>query len=276
MAFLKTTYGCFVRRPFLIIYIAVISMFFSAVQFFNPITGMIQNLDVMESGSWTEALVYISKELYTIRGMTYIIPIILFASVLIALLSGLAGAGFMNVYHGTLHYGKKTWDLFLEGITKYYIRISLVFLQFYLAIFAFIILIPITTVPAIILAQKTAENGSTNFFTTGLLTTLTIIVLFLILSLIVMAFMFRFPSCFYFKKRPVEKSKSVVSSVFWRYFIAVCILTALFLTGEYLMLGIESKAGEFFAGWISHTVLMAAASAISFSGYSLMLEKFRK
>ena len=63
MAFLKTTYDCFLRRPFLLIYIAAFSLLFSVFQIFNPIIGLLQNFITISSDNWTDSMVYISKEL---------------------------------------------------------------------------------------------------------------------------------------------------------------------------------------------------------------------
>ncbi|MFO7598950.1 MAG: hypothetical protein R6X27_03970 [Candidatus Desulfacyla sp.] len=277
MAFLKTTYSSFARRPFLIIYIAVLSLLYSIFQIFNPLIGILQNLGAINSDSWTDSLVYISKELYTIGNIALILPIAGIVAAILGLISGVLASGFMNMYYETLRGSReKTVDLILGGIKNGFLKVSFIFLEFYLSIMALILLIPITSVPAIIIAQKTIENGNSNIFTTRILAIMTVAVMFSALALIVMSFIFRFPSVFYFPKRPIEKSKNVVSTSFWRYFGAVCLLTALILGNEFMLLGIDSMALEFFIGWITHTVLLAAVSAVSFTGYHMMLRRFKR
>lgn len=277
MAFIKTTYNCFLKRPFLLIYIAAFSLLYSIVHLLNPLVGLLENLGALSTDSWTDSMVYISKELYTIGNISVILPAAAVVAVILAVISGVLTAGFMNLYYETLNGSRdKTLWVILDGIKKFFIKVSIVYFQFYLAVVGIILLIPLATVPSIILAQKAVENSSDNFFTTQFLTIMTLIIIFLALVFTAMAFIFRFPSITYFKKRPVEKSKNVVATAYWRYFAPVCLLVGLFLGTEYLLLTIESNVLEFFIGWLFYTLLLTAVSAVSFTGYAMMLRKFKR
>lgn len=277
MAFIKTTYNCFLKRPFLLIYIAAFSLLYSIVHMLNPLMGLLENLGALGTDSWTDSMVYISKELYTIPNISVILPAAALVAVILAVISGVLTAGFMNLYFETLSDSRdKTLWIILDGIKKFFIKVSIVYFQFYLAVIAIILLIPLATVPSIILAQKAIENSSENFFTTQFLTILTLIIIFLALAFTAMSFVFRFPSITYFKKRPIEKSKNVIATAYWRYFAPICLLVGLFLGTEYLLLTINSNVLEFFTGWVFYTLLLIAVSAVSFTGYAMMLRKFRR
>ncbi|MCD6322473.1 MAG: hypothetical protein J7L77_05555, partial [Clostridiales bacterium] len=183
MTFIKTTYKCFLKRPFLLIYIATFSLLYSIVHLLNPLLGLLQNLGALSTDSWTDSMVYISKELYTIPNISLILPAAVIVALILAVLSGVFTSGFMNLYYETLNNNTgKTGVIIFEGIKKFFLKISIVFLQFYLSLIAIVLLTPLATVPSIILAQKAFENGSDNFFTTKFLTVLTLIVLFLAIS----------------------------------------------------------------------------------------------
>lgn len=277
MTFIKTTYQCFLKRPFLLIYIAAFSLLYSIIHSLNPLLGLLQNLGALGTDSWTDSMVYISKELYTIPNISLILPAAALVALILAVLSGVFTAGFMRLYYETLNNSiEKTNIIIFEGIKKFFLKISVVFFQFYLSLITIVLLIPLATVPSIILAQKALENGSDNFFTTKFLTVLTLIVLFLAISFVVMGFLFRFPSILYFKKRPIEKSKNVVSTAYWRYFAPVCLLVGLTLGTEYLLLIIKSNILEFFTGWVFYTLLLISISAVAFTGYAMMLRKFKR
>ncbi len=189
MTFIKTTYKCFSKRPFLLIYIAAFSLLYSIVHLLNPLLGLLQNLGALGTDSWTASMVYISKELYTIPNISLIIPAAALVALILAVLSGVVTAGFMNLYYETLNDSiGKTAMIIFDGIKKFFLKISVVFFQFYLSIIAIVLLIPLATVPSIILAQKALENGSDNFFTTKFLTVLTLVVLFLAISFVVQIF----------------------------------------------------------------------------------------
>lgn len=277
MAFLKTTYNCFLKRPFLLIYIAAFSLLYSLLHLLNPLMGLLQSLGALGTDSWTDSMVYISKELYSIANISIILPAAAIAVLILAVLAGVLTAGFMNLYYETLTEGRgNIIDTILDGIKKFFIKISLIYFQFFLSITAIVLLVPLATVPSIILTQKAIENGSENFLTTGFLTGLTLVVLFLIIAFTTMAFVFRFPSVFYFKKRPFEKSKTVVSSAYWRYFAPVCLLVALFIGTEILLLIIKSNFLEFITGWVFYFLLLTSVSAVTFTGYTMMLRKFKR
>ena len=277
MAFVKTTYNCFIRRPFLLIYIAAFSLLYSVIHMLNPLVGLLQSLGALNTDSWTDSMVYISKELYTIPNVSLILPTAALTAVILAVISGALTAGFMNLYYESLTLGKgKTAEIFFAGIKKAFIKTSILFFQFYLSLAAIVLLIPLATVPSIILAQKAIENSSSNFFTTGFLEILTLVIIFFVFAFTSTAFIFRFPSVFYFKKRPIEKSKNVVSSAYWRYFAAVSVLAGLFFGTEMLLLIIESKLLAFFTGWVLYTLLFTMISIVSFTGYAMMLRKFKR
>ncbi len=277
MAFIKTTYECFAKRPFLLIYIAAFSLLYSLIHLMNPFLEILENLGALGTENWTDSMVYISKELYTIPNISIILPAAVLTALIIAVLSGAATSGFMNLYYETLMDSKqKTAEIIFAGIKKFFLKTSIVFFQFYVAMIAIILLVPLATVPSIIMAQKAIENGSDNFFTTKFLTILTLVVIFLVIAFIAMAFLFRFPSIYYFRKRPIEKSKNVVSSAYLRYFAPVCLLVSLFLGTELLLLTIGSNVLEFFTGWVFFTLLLTAVSAVSFTGYAMMLRKFKR
>lgn len=277
MAFLKTTYTCFLKRPSLLIYSAIVAFLYSLIQIFNPVTGFLQNMGVSQSDKWTDSMVYISKEIYSLANLAYLIPLFLLAAVILAALTGLVTSGFMNLYYETLEGSReKTFPLILEGLKKGFIKVSIVYVEFYIAVTAIILLTPLASVPAIILKQKAIENGSSNIFVNEILPIMTIAVIFLALAMVAMAFIFRFPSLFFFKKRPIEKSKNVISTAYWRHFAGVALILALFIGGEIMLLGFDSIFWEMVVGWIIRTILFIATGALAFSGYYVMLQKFRK
>ncbi len=277
MAFILKTYDCFVKRPFLIIYIAAVSLIYSVIQLFNPIIGLLQNLGAIRSESWTDSMIYISKELYTPANLLILLPIAGLACVLFAVISGIITSGYMNVYHETLMGSEEnSWFLVLDGLKKAAVKVSLVFLQFYVSLTVFIMVIPLASVPTIILRQKALENGSTNIFINEVLPSLTIGVFLLSAVFITMIFIFRFPAIYYFKRRPVERSKTVAATAYWRFFGISAVLIALVLFNEYMLLGINSKVLEFIIGFITHTILLVLISVASLSGFNAIMEKFKK
>ena len=277
MAFIKTTYKCFAKRPFLLIYITAFSLIYSIIHLMNPLLELLENLGALGMENWTDSMVYISKELYTIPNISIILPAAALTALILAVLSGLVTSGFMNLYFETLTDSRrKTAEIIFTGIKQFFLKTSIVFFQFYLAMIAIVLFVPMATVPSIILTQKAIENSSGNFFTTGFLTVLTLVIIFLVVAFTAMAFLFRFPSIFFFKKRPIEKSKNVVSTAYLRYFAPVCLLVSLFLGTELLLLTIGSNVLEFFTGWVFYTLLLTAVSAVSFTGYAMMLRKFKR
>jgi hypothetical protein len=243
----------------------------------NPLLVLIENFGALNSESWTDSMVYISREIYTVGNISIIIPAAALVALILAVVSGVFSSGYMNLYYESLRgTTRKTTEIIFTGIKQFILKTSIVFLQFYLSIIAIVVMIPMATVPSIILAQKALENGSDNFFTTKFLTIITLIVIFLLISFIAMAFIFRFPSLYYFKKRPIEKSKNVIATAYLRYFAPVCLLVGLFLGTEYVLFTIKSNVLEFFIGWIFYTLLLTAVSAVSFTGYAMMLRKFRR
>jgi len=265
------------KRPFLIIYIAVVSLIYSVIQLFNPLIGLLQNLGAIRSDSWADSMIYISKELYTPANLLILLPIAGLACVILAVVSGIVTSGYLNVYHETLMGSKeKTWVLVLDGLKKAAIKVSLVFLQFYVSFTVFIMLIPIASVPSIILKQKALENGSQNIFINDVLPILTIAVFAISAVFIAMAFIFRFPAIYYFKKRPVERSKTVTATAYWRFFGLSAILIALVFLNEYMLLGINGKVLELIVGFITHTILLVLISVVSLSGFNAIMGKFKK
>ncbi|MFO7636617.1 MAG: hypothetical protein R6W96_04850, partial [Clostridia bacterium] len=158
MNFFRASLAYATKRPFLLIYMAGLSLFYAILQFFNPINTILKGFDQVISSSWTETLMVLSKEVYKLSVFPYVLIALFLLAVVCAVLSSVIGAGYMNALYHAVRNRKTTGKTFFEGIRKYFLRSLLIFFEFYVALFAFLALVPLTMVPAIVISDRAVLN----------------------------------------------------------------------------------------------------------------------
>ena len=276
MNFFRLALTYYLKRPLIIIYFAIVTLIIAVIGYFNPLASLIKAYSKFITSSITDTIVLLSKEIYKINVIPYIALGIVLVSIMLGVLSGLIFSGYFNMIYKSIKKRKALKSDIIDGIQKYFIKIAYAFFEFYLSIFAFITLIPLVLIPAIVISNKAIDNGTTNFFNTDLIMLVTVIVAIFILLFLIVNFSFKIPSILNFEKKAIEKSKKVLSTSYWSVFGVVLAFFAVLGMGTYLIYNINVPLIVTLLNWIFSTIIFSLFSIYIFYGFSTCLQNLKR
>lgn len=276
MNFFKSAITNILKKPFILIYSAIISFIIALIGFLNPFSSLMKLYSNFISDSITDSIVILSKEVYKIGVIPFAVLIIILLSLILGILAGLVYSGYFNLIYKSVKRLKASREDFIAGIKKHFVRVSYVFFEFYLTLFAFLFMTPLVIVPSVVIAKKAVENGSTNFLNTGLLSLVTGFVLVFIALILLVNFVLRIPGIYYFDKKPIEKSKMVLITKYWSVFGKVTLFMVALVMGEYLIFSINIPVLEAILNFLFLSVYGTLFSVYMFYDFSAILETLKK
>lgn len=275
MNFFRITLETNIKKPFFIIYLGIVALIASLVNFFVPIEALLRGYFGIVTDSFSETVIYLSKELYRFKTIPYVALIALLVAVIIAVLSALVFSGYFHMLYNSLKGNENKKNDYKIGLKTYFPKLSLIFFEFYISLMGFILAIPLALIPSIIIADRALENGSSSFFNTEFFYLITGVILVIMLIIIVSSFVYKFPSIFIFKKKPLDASKVVLSDNYWFVFGMVALFIVFFAMGEYLIFNISNEVITLFASFIFHTAFFAFLIGFSFDSYYSLLQQYK-
>ncbi len=276
MNFFRDALTYYLKRPIIFIYFSIIAFVISIIGLFNPLSSLLKMYDRFITESVTDTIVLLSKEVYKIGVIPYIALGILLISIFMGILSGVFTSGYFYLIYKSVIRSKASKTDIIDGVKKYFIKVSYVFFEFYLVFLGFLAVTPLVIVPSVIIAKKAIENNTTTFLNTGLLSLVTGFVIVVISLLIIVHFAYKIPGLYFFGKKPIEKSKYVLASSYWSVFGKVSLFVIVFVMGGYLIFSINVPIVVALLNWIFGTIAIGLFTIFIFYDYSLLLSKFKK
>jgi len=276
MNFLKSALIIYLKKPLIIIYVAIATLVLTLVGFLNPLSSLVKLYSTFITDSITNTVIIISKEIYKIGVIPYIALGVLVLSLMLAILSGVIYSGYFYIIFKSVKKIKPLKNDIITGIKKYFVKVSYVFFEFYFMIFGFLALIPLILVPHIVILNKAIENNSVTFFNNTLIALVTGGVILLVILLILVEFTFRMPSIFFFNKKPIEKSKLTLSMAYWTIFGRVALFLIVLIMIGYLILSINIPIIVAILNWIFGTIFFSLFSIYMFYDFMRVLNKLKK
>jgi len=276
MNYFKLVLTSYIKRPIIIVYFAIINLLFAVIGYFNPLSSIIKAYSKFITDSIAETIIMIAKEIYVINVIPYIIIGILFISIIFAIISGLIYSGWFNMVYKAVRNRKALKTDIVDGIQKYFIKVSYVFFELYIAILGLFTVLPLVVAPAIIISNKAIENNNASFFNTNLMILVTSIVILFVILLLLVGILFKIPAIYYLEKKIIERSKLVLATSYWRNFGVVFIFLGVLVMGVYLIYSINIPAIVAILNWLFSTIVLYLFSIYLFYGFSKSLEKFKK
>lgn len=264
-----------IKKPFLLLYMMAIALILAIIQFFNPINALLRSFGDVVSSTWGDTLIHLSKDVYRFSSFPYIMLAVLCLAVVFSVISSLLGSGYMNVLHLAVSNRKNGWNRFSEGIRKYFFRTLLVFFEFYVLLFLFLTLVPLSLVPSVVIANRAAENSNPNFINTGMIPAITGVIVFLILAFLLNWFIFRLPAIFLFQTKPIEKTKIVLSHFYWKSYGKNAAFLLVLVMGFYLINNIQFAFLEILAAFVFYSLFFYIYAVFTFHTFRDMVEQFK-
>lgn len=223
------------KRPFIIIFLAVLSFFFCLVDQYNPfftvlfnMVGPIQegNLNVLMT---LDSVIDIIKFIFEIQNMKYILIFLLIFSLAVAVLTGLLLSGYFYVMNNVMKDLPQSKGEYLEGLKKYFYKVG--FLTFKLVLLSglFILFMMVAAVPAIASVKAIFTQNTQFSLPSILLALITLVVIFLAGIFLQASVIFWLPCIMNDVSSAFKKGKQLSDKNFWSIFPKVLIFNILLL-----------------------------------------------
>lgn len=219
MKTLKESFKRVKERPFILIFLGILTMFFCIVEQYNPFTKKYGSFKFILSLDYMENLAKIAQDLKasasspSIMITSILIGVLLiaaFASIVAIFISGYAQVLYISV----LGYKPKKGE-FKSGINRNFLKMSLLFITFFIFTILFIVMGAYTIVPAIMSIKMFLVGDSHLIFQMMLIIILTLVLLYFSIIFYSMYWTFSVPGIVGFNNGGFRVALRMVNGYAW-------------------------------------------------------------
>ncbi len=242
MKSLFSSIGVILKRPIVFIYMSVIVGVFCIVEYFNPITDIIQSLGKLGGGNIFDnffTIIYSLVNALAYPKMFLILAALIFV---LSILSGLLMSGYLFAVNNTIEKRKRTSHELIQGIKKYFFKMF--FLSFFTMIIAviFLIAVLVSLVPAFYLTQNMlAGNYLIPGYAIILIDLISAFVLFVTVMFFEVYVSFMFPSLYSGEKKPYKFGKAVAKRAFSKMIMPLIVFDVVLVAFQIFLSYFDNK-----------------------------------
>lgn len=268
MNILITTIQTIIKRPFIILFSALLMLVCTILNNYNPIMPIILGLNNMTGESIFESMVSLLQIILDPGFIPGMVLFLLGFALAASLIAGVVFSGYMNIINKTLEHTEKTAGDFIEGVKKYFFRVFLATLRVLLSVIFLAIFMMIVCVPAIVVT-KAAVTGKPELMVAALfIDFLTAGVLFFVLLFTSSYVFFWYPAIFKGGKKPFSSCKQIVDRYFWGIAGRLLVFDIVFAVFQYLVITTGNSVLKFISGWIFGTFFLVTLLIYIFSSFN--------
>ena len=289
MRYMKGAFQDIKKRPVLLIFIMIIGAVICFAEQFNSLTQEFGSLNKLFSTDYvtliSEVAGFIQSKatdpgLMTVSVVIAIVAAIALAAVCGVLFSGFAYTNYITVLdrvHGNIRQGKKTSQIFVEGINKRFGKMTAFFIFFILGAVAVAGLSAFSVMPSALAVKNVIAGDTGAIFSMILMLAVTVIILFFAIVFFAMYVSFLMPSIIAFKKGSVKVALRMVNGYCWYLIPRTVGFLAYMIVVSFVMLafnfGGASTVGAltvFLANWLLKSIGLFVYTQYVFSTYIAM------
>ena len=212
--------GSVLRRPFIIIFLGVVTLAFCIINYYNPVFTLMFGLQGLKGGNLLDGMMsfiqlpvgFVSDAGTAVKALAAVI----FILAVFSIIAGIALSGFFHILNTALEGKKELKGGFMHGIGKYFFKTVLINFRAGFFGILFILFMMVASVPAII-TTKTLTAGRTELLLPVIfLDILTAVVLFFSFMAFRIYMFFWYPSAFNTEKSAFITGKRTADKHFWR------------------------------------------------------------
>ncbi|KNY27119.1 hypothetical protein [Pseudobacteroides cellulosolvens] len=274
-----------IRRPFILVYFGFIALVYSIIDSRNPLTALLMGFNRLGKGDFLDMIIYSIQILLNImmnpgtalKALIGFILILLFASILI----GLIFSGYFNVINNAVGKKEKYKGEFLEGIKKFFLRISFVSLRAVLVSIIVLIVTLVASVPAVIITKSWLSGRADLTVVAAFVDVITIGVIFLIFMFYSTYISFWFPASVNNSRRWFLTGKENADKFFWKISVRYIVFIVVFMVCHFFLAKINVNSADadfamnikkfagFIANWVFNTLFFGFFITYVFSVYKI-------
>lgn len=263
------------RRPFIILFLSLITLVFCTIDYINPVFNILLNLSGAMRGNFFDGFVSSLQIIFNKSFITTGLFIILGVFTFISILTALIFSGYFNVINNALDGKPKFSGEFLFGFKKYFFKVMMITLKVFILSFILILFLSVASVPAIVVTRSLAAGKSGYLFLTILIDIITIAVLFFGFMYFRIYVTFWIPAAINHEKRAFAIGKQTADSNFWGLVGAFVLFDLAFIFMQLIMLyggKMIPSIPLFAANWVFKTFFFAAFITFIFSSFKILRE----
>ncbi|HOV25124.1 MAG TPA: hypothetical protein PK566_02010 [Pseudobacteroides sp.] len=274
-----------IRRPFILVYFGFIALIYSIIDTWNPLTALLMGFNRLGKGDFLDMIIYsiqlflnIMKNPQTaIAALIVFIFVLLFVSVMI----GLIFSGYFNVVNNAVSKKEKYKGEFIEGMKKFFFKISFVSLRAILVSIAVLIISLVASVPAVIVTKSWLSGRAELILVAAFVDVITIGIIFLIFMFYSTYISFWFPASVNNEKRCFLTGKENADKLFWKISFRYIVFVVVFLICHFSLAKINVNSADvdstmnikkfagFIANWVFNTLYFGLFITYVFSAYKI-------
>jgi hypothetical protein len=287
MEVFQNTVRILFRRPFVIVFFAVVTLAFCILDYF--LSSVVIGVTAFGSGNIFESAVsflHLGYNLVTDWSMLLKFILLALGAVLgLALVVGFAFSGCMNIINNALDKKPKFQGEFIFGVRKYFTRVSLVNFIVILAAGVFVLFMLTATVPAMVVTRAVSAGNAGLLPVAVFLDLITLGVLFFSFMYFRIYILFWYPALLNSPRRALTMGKRAADSRFWtvmgRFFafdIVFILFEVLFLYANFIMAQRDSGSllntvAIFTVNWAFKSIFFSLFAGYVFSTYKAVSEE---
>jgi hypothetical protein len=263
------------RRPFIILFLSIITLVLCAIDYINPFSKILFNYSGIIGGNFFESFV---SSLQIILSPSFILAGILIITglfLIISIAAGLLFSGYFNIINNSLDGKPKFKGEFAYGFRKYFFKVTAISFRVLFIGFILIMFLAVAAIPGVVIT-RTLILGKTGYLAlTILVDIITAGVLFFAVMFFSIYVSFWYPAAINFEKNAYSIGKQTADSYFWPIvgkfliFDLVYIITMVFLAYGGKLFSVQLV---FIVNWVFKTFFFAAFITFIFSSYKILRE----
>lgn len=267
MKLLRDTIRLIIRRPFIILFLGLVTLACSVIDSYNPVFPILAGLGSVTGGDIFENIISFLQFLVDPDIIPTLVLFVLCLSIAAAVLTGLVFSGYFYTVNNILTGKKRFKGEFIMGLKKHFLRISLIsfrvlFFGLILAIFMLV-----ASVPAMIITNAARTSKPELLAAAVLVDMLTAGVLFFGLMFFRTYMFFWYPAAMNYGKKSFSAGKQVVDAHFWNIAKRFIAFDIIFIAFQFLFAGIDNSTVLFAVRWIFTTVFLLFFTVYLFTAF---------
>lgn len=267
MGILANTIKSIVKRPFIIVFIAILVLLGAGLNEINPLMPILKGLNSLTNESFFENIVSYLQLILDPELIPMIASITLIFCILASLLTGLLLSGLFNIVNKTILGKKSTKGDYKEGLKKYFKRIFPITLVSLVLTILFVLFMLVVLVPGIVVTIASITGKQELIIPALFVDILTIFVVFFGVMFFKAYIFFWFPAALNHEKKYFKAGKKIVDMNFWSIAIRLLAFDIVFIGFKYLNIYIREIPLFFIINWAFNTIFFTLLITYIFAVY---------
>ena len=242
------------RRPFIVIFPAVITLILSLINTKNPLSSLLFGMGSVSGGNIFDTTISLLKIFFKMITNIRMLPgvIIIFAAsiLLLSLLTAVFTSGYFYIFVNALMKKNRSRGEFITGVSKYFVRMFLISLRVISIGALFLIFIIIASVPAVVITRTLIAGKYELVFVALILDLITAGVLFFAFMTFRIYAFYWYPAALNYERKSFAAAKHLTDINFWNIMRQFAIFDFIFIVFQVLFI------------YVNHTFAAAENSSL--------------